>query len=171
MKNMFLIFILLWFSSGVNAHGFDYSVMVLTEKENNTWNLHLTSSLDAFRKEVKIHFSDSPYKSPEEFNEQLLKHINRTLKLSVAGKPITLGKGKVQLGHETSIAFKAITYLRLKVPEVVTVSEVLKGPEVVTIPEAEKMGQHHQHHQHHQHPTKDTDGIKYIAQKRESNVY
>ncbi len=122
MKNAFLLFVLLWFSSGVNAHGFDYSVIVLTEKENNTWNLHLTSSLDAFRKEVKIHFADTPYTTPEEFNEQLLKHISSTLQIKVKGESISLGDGKVTLGHETSIAFK-----QFQIPNTAKAVQLING--------------------------------------------
>jgi hypothetical protein len=108
MKQVILFFVFLWFSVGVQSHGFDYSVITFTEKENNTWSLHIRSSLDAFRKEVKQHFAKTPYATPEQFNEQLLEHIASTLKLMVKGKNIALGKGTVKLGHETSVFFKDI---------------------------------------------------------------
>lgn len=112
VKKLGVFILLLWCSFGVQAHGFDYSVMRFTETENRTWDLTITSSLDAFRKEVRLHFSDTPYATPEQFNEQLLAHINKTLTLSAKTKQITLGEGKVSLGHETSVVFKNITFAK-----------------------------------------------------------
>ena len=109
MKIIILFFSVLWFSLGAQSHGFDYSVMTLTERDNNRWSLQIKASLDAFRKEVKQHFSESPYKTPEQFSQQLLEHITSTLKIVAKDKSISLGEGTVSLGHETSVFFKEIT--------------------------------------------------------------
>ena len=108
MKKFILFFGILLISLHAQSHGFDYSVITLKEKENNSWSLHIKSSLDAFRKEVKVHFAKTPYTTPEEFNEQLLAHIKKTLILTVKDKPLVLGDGVVKLGHETSIYFNDI---------------------------------------------------------------
>ncbi|MGK0502100.1 MAG: hypothetical protein ACJARF_000861, partial [Alteromonadaceae bacterium] len=63
---------------------------------------------DAFRKEVRLHFSKTPYTTPEEFNEQLLNHISATLSINAELKSIPLGEGTVSLGHETSVVFTQI---------------------------------------------------------------
>jgi hypothetical protein len=101
VKQSVLFITLLWWSISVHAHGFDYSVVRLTETENHTWRLAITSSLDAFRKEVRLHFSKTPYSTPEEFNEQLLNHISATLSINAELKSISLG-------HETSVVFTQI---------------------------------------------------------------
>lgn len=108
MKKVILLFSLLWMSSSVQAHGFDYSVIRLTEKANHQWHLNITASLEAFRKEVRLHFADTPYTTPEAFNEQLLAHVASTLTISAKDKKIALDGGKVTLGHETTITFEAI---------------------------------------------------------------
>lgn len=108
VKQSVLFITLLWWSISVHAHGFDYSVVRLTETENHTWRLAITSSLDAFRKEVRLHFSKTPYTTPEEFNEQLLNHISATLSINAELKSISLGEGTVSLGHETSVVFTQI---------------------------------------------------------------
>ena len=95
-------------SISVHAHGFDYSVLRLSIMSEHTLSLTLTSSLDAFRKEVRQHFSKSPYATPEEF-KQLLAHIKKTLLLTGENKQIALGEGAVTLGHETSVVFRSIT--------------------------------------------------------------
>lgn len=109
MKKLILLFSLLLFSVNSQSHGFDYSVITLTEKNNNIWSLQITSSLDAFRKEVKQHYSKTPYETPEQFKMQLLEHVVSTLKIKVTGNNLAFGTGKVRLGHETSVLFKEIT--------------------------------------------------------------
>lgn len=94
---------------GVNAHGVDISTMVLVEQEDHTWDLQVRSSLDAFRREVKMHFSESPYQTPEQFEEQLLAHFCNTLKITVNDETdISLDYGVVKLGHETVVFFDQI---------------------------------------------------------------
>lgn len=134
MRHSIFLFFLLCFPLKANAHGFDYSVIVLSETENNLWNLRITSSLDAFRKEVRVHFSDAPYTSSEQFKEQLLEHVNSTLKImvkdkgvvqgedAVKEKNIELGDGFVKLGHETSVSF-----MQIKIPSQASVIQLVNG--------------------------------------------
>ncbi|MEP0176944.1 MAG: hypothetical protein ABJH28_13000 [Paraglaciecola sp.] len=122
MKKFILFIAFFWLSLNVQAHGFDYSVVTFTEQDNNTWSLQIKSSLDAFRKEVKMHFSDTPYTTPEEFNQQVLAHLNKTLQVTVKGNVISLGKGTVYLGHETSVLFTEV-----KIPANTAAVKVVNG--------------------------------------------
>ena len=122
MKKIILVLSLFWLSMGVQAHGFDYSVITFAKKEDNTWRLVIRSSLDAFRKEVRMHFSETPYSTPDEFNEQLLKHLHSTLKIIVKDKNVSLGEGTVQLGHETSVVFKDV-----KIPPGMNTVQLING--------------------------------------------
>ncbi|MEP2238791.1 MAG: hypothetical protein ABJI22_10565, partial [Maribacter sp.] len=59
------------------------------------------------QQEVRTHFADTPYKTPEEFQEMVLAHIKNNLLISFNnGEQITLGKGIVKLGHETKVIFE-----------------------------------------------------------------
>tara|TARA_R110000744_G_scaffold380344_1_gene500866 strand:+ start:2363 stop:2980 length:618 start_codon:yes stop_codon:yes gene_type:complete len=107
MKNCILFFIAGLFSISSFAHNPDASTTMLVEKENNTWILQISSSLTAFQQEVRAHFAETPYKTPEEFQQMVLEHIKNNFKISVNdGSKITLGQGMVQLGHETKVVFE-----------------------------------------------------------------
>ena len=108
MKKHILTLFLIITTLSAFAHGSDVSSMVLVEKEDDTWTLQVRSSLNAFRKEVRLHFYDCAYQSKEEFNEQLLEHFDNTLSLTVNNQNIDLGKGAVKLGHETTVFYKNI---------------------------------------------------------------
>lgn len=111
MKKILLSLTLIGASIASNAHGVDISSIVLVEQADNTWTLQIMSSLDAFRKEVKTHFSDSPYTTPEEFKEQLRAHFQKNLKIRVNDKEeVLLGKAVVQLGHETVVSYDGIAF-------------------------------------------------------------
>ncbi|WP_396634450.1 hypothetical protein [Maribacter sp. R86514] len=89
------------------AHNPDVSTTMLVEKENNIWVLQISSSLTAFQQEVRTHFSETPYKTPEEFQQMVLEHIKNNLDISYNnGSKITFGQGIVKLGHETKVIFE-----------------------------------------------------------------
>lgn len=89
------------------AHNPDVSTTMLVEKENNIWVLQISSSLTAFQQEVRTHFSETPYKTPEEFQQMVLEHIKNNLEISYNnGSKITFGQGIVKLGHETKVVFE-----------------------------------------------------------------
>ena len=91
------------------AHNPDISTTILVENENNAWVLQLSASLTAFQQEIRIHFAETPYKTPEEFQQMVLKHIKNNLEISFNdGKIISLSQGIVKLGHETIVVFEVL---------------------------------------------------------------
>lgn len=113
MFKYFLFFTILFNGLSGFAHGADVSTMVFKQNEDNTWSLQVRSSLEAFRKEVKAYFYDCPYKTPEEFNEQVLEHFENTLKILINdNKEILLKNGNVKLGHEA-----VVFYNKIKLPK------------------------------------------------------
>ena len=94
-------------SIGMKAHQADISTTMLVEKENGTWVLQISSSLTAFQHEIRTHFAETPYETPEEFQQMVIEHIKNNLQLSFNdSQNITLGKGDVRLGHETKVVFQ-----------------------------------------------------------------
>ena len=94
-------------SIGMKAHQADISTTMLVEKGNGTWVLQISSSLTAFQHEIRTHFAETPYETPEEFQQMVIEHIKNNLQLSFNdSQNITLGKGDVRLGHETKVVFQ-----------------------------------------------------------------
>lgn len=107
MKKYLLMVALVLLSATGFAHQTEISSTVLAEKENNVWVLQISASLTAFQQEIKTHFSETPYKTPEEFKQIVLKHIKNNLQLRVNGnESISFNNGNVQLGHETKVVFE-----------------------------------------------------------------
>jgi len=107
MKKYILFYVLGLFSLLGSAHSPDTSTTMLVEKENNSWVLQISSSLTAFQQEVRMHFAETPYKTPEEFQQMVLEHIKNNVDISFNdGSKITLGQGMVKLGHETKVVFE-----------------------------------------------------------------
>ncbi|GEQ86757.1 hypothetical protein ULMS_22650 [Patiriisocius marinistellae] len=107
MKKYILILLLGLYSLSGFSHQPEASSAVLIEKEPNVWVLQINASLTACQKEVKKHFADTPYKTPQEFNEMLLEHIDDNFDMRFNnGEKLTLNNGVVQLGHETKIIFE-----------------------------------------------------------------
>ena len=105
-KSIFLLS-LLFFSISVKAHQPDISTTMLVERENNTWVIQIIASLTAFQQEVRSSFSGNPYKTPEEFKEQVLSHIKNNLKIIFnENNAIQIKKSYVKLGHETKVVFE-----------------------------------------------------------------
>ncbi|WP_273566128.1 hypothetical protein [Maribacter halichondriae] len=109
MKKQLLVSIIGLFSLASFAHNPDASTTMLVEKENNVWVLQISTSLTAFQQEIRTHYAETPYKSPEEFQKMVLEHINNNFHLSFnGGENITLDKGLVKLGHETKVVFEVL---------------------------------------------------------------
>ena len=109
MKKYFsyLLLLLLFFTQSVKAHQTEVSTTMLVENENNTWVLQISASLTAFQKEIRMHYAETPYKTPEEFKQMVLEYVKRNLQIEFNNKQsITLGEGVVKLGHETKVAFE-----------------------------------------------------------------
>ena len=91
----------------VNAHQPDKSTTMLVEQENKTWVLQISASLTAFQQEIRTHFADIPYKTPEEFQQMVLEHIKNNFNITFNdSQDIRLSEGRVILGHETKVVFE-----------------------------------------------------------------
>ncbi|NNE78111.1 MAG: hypothetical protein HKN31_13695 [Pricia sp.] len=88
------------------AHNADSSTTMLVEKDDGTWVLQISASLTAFQHEIRTHFSETPYKTPEEFQQMVVEHLQNNLQFNFDGQDITFGKGIVKLGHETKVVFE-----------------------------------------------------------------
>lgn len=89
------------------AHSPSTSTTMLVEKDDNSWVLQISASLTAFQQEIRTHFSETPYKTPEEFQQMVLEHISNNFAISFNdGEEIILGKGIVKLGHETKVVYE-----------------------------------------------------------------
>lgn len=88
------------------AHQADVSTTMLVEKENGTWVLQVNASLTAFQQEIRTHFSETPYKTSEEFQQMVIEHLKNNIQISFNDTDITFGKGAVKLGHETRVVFE-----------------------------------------------------------------
>lgn len=106
-KRILLIGFLL-ITVAAKAHNPDVSTTMLVENENGTWVLKVSSSLTAFQQEIRTHFSETPYKTPEEFQQMVLEHLKNHLHISFNDERVTFGKGVVKLGHETMVVFEVL---------------------------------------------------------------
>lgn len=98
---------LLFMAMTVKAHQADVSTTMLVEKENHSWILQISASLTAFQYEIRTHFAETPYETPEEFQQMVLEHIKNNLQISFNGVgDISLNNGVVILGHDTKVVFE-----------------------------------------------------------------
>ncbi|RTE55252.1 hypothetical protein EHW67_01415 [Arenibacter aquaticus] len=69
--------------------------------------LQISASLTAFQQEIRTNFAETPYKTPEEFQQMVLEHLKSNLHVSFnGGEAISLENGAVKLGHETRVLFQ-----------------------------------------------------------------
>lgn len=109
MKKYFsYLLLLLLFTQTVKAHQTEVSTTMLVENENKTWVLQISASLTAFQKEIRMHYAETPYKTPEEFKQMVLEYVKSNLVIEFNNKKqsIILGEGVVKLGHETKVVFE-----------------------------------------------------------------
>ncbi|WP_299252535.1 hypothetical protein [uncultured Lacinutrix sp.] len=107
MKKIIILTLFLFTSVAMKAHQPNVSTTMLVEKENNVWVLQISASLTAFQQEINTHFSETPYKTPEEFQKMVIEHIKNNLEIKFnQNHEITLGKGFVKLGHEAKVVFE-----------------------------------------------------------------
>ena len=98
-----------FFSLAVFAHNPDVSTTVLVEKEQGIWVLQISASLTAFQQEIRTHFTETPYETPEEFQQRILEHIKNNLEIRFNDDDtMVLGRGMVKLGHETMVVFEVL---------------------------------------------------------------
>lgn len=107
MFKKFIFSIALLVTLTAHAHQPDVSTTMLVEQENKTWILQISASLTGFQQEIRTHFADTPYNTPEEFQEMVLEHIKNNLTITFNdGQDIRLSEGRVILGHETKVVFE-----------------------------------------------------------------
>jgi hypothetical protein len=88
-------------------HQPELSTTMLIERDNGTWVLQIRSSLTAFEYEIQQSFGKDSFKTAEEFNALLLKHLMKNIAIEVNGvKGVSLQKGAVKLGHESVVKFE-----------------------------------------------------------------
>lgn len=91
------------------AHGHqpDISSTMLVEQENGHWLLQVRASLTAFQYEIRNHYGENSYDSPEKFKDLVVEHIMQNFVLTGNDKDsIQLQNGYVKLGHETNVVFE-----------------------------------------------------------------
>ncbi len=107
MKKYMLMLVVLGFSMASFGHNPNVSTTMLVEKGNGSWVLQISASLTAFQQEVRTHFAETPYQTPEEFQQMVLEHIKNNLHVSFnSGEDISFGNGAVKLGHETMVVYE-----------------------------------------------------------------
>lgn len=107
MKKISILLICLLIPWGTKAHQPNLSSTILAEQESNSWVLQIRAALTAFEFEVENYFGRSSYSSPEEFNDLLIKYIQKHVQVQFnQDAPVLLEKGIVKLGHETSVTFE-----------------------------------------------------------------
>lgn len=107
MKKYVLLLVAFGYTIAGFAHNPNVSTTMLVERENNNWVLQISASLTAFQQEIRTHFAETPYQTPEVFQQMVLEHLKNNLHISFnGGEAISLGNGTVKLGHETMVVFE-----------------------------------------------------------------
>jgi len=106
MKSIVIILFFVFCCQISFAHQVDISSTVLAEQENGEWILQIRAALTAFEYEIHSEYGKDSYKTPEEFESLVLEHVQKNFK-GIANDKIEfeLIKGRVVLGHETSVVF------------------------------------------------------------------
>jgi hypothetical protein len=106
-----------------SAHQPDISTTMLVEQEDGSWVLQVRASLTAFEYEVHTKYGKDSYKTPEEFNELVIRHVTESISITFGeNNAAELDHAFVKLGHETNVVFKAIG-----IPETITTMSVTNG--------------------------------------------
>jgi hypothetical protein len=101
MKSIYLI-LLLFCTKAVQAHEPDLSNLMIYE-QNGKCLLVIKSSLTAFEGEIDYLFGKNAYKSPEAFQQLVIKHFQNNCMVMMNGDTVKLINPTVVLGHETTL--------------------------------------------------------------------
>ena len=101
MKPIYLI-IFLCCGKFAFAHQPDLSSLMIYE-QNGKYLLLIKSSLTAFEGEIDYHFKPDSYKTPEAFQELVIRHFQKNCSVSINHETIKFKNPRVMLGHETTI--------------------------------------------------------------------
>lgn len=91
-----------FFSSFIFAHRPDISSLMIYEQNGKTF-IVIKTSLTAFEGEINYHYTQNAYKTPQEFNELVIKHFKKSTLVVVNNDTLTYKNPRIQLGHETTI--------------------------------------------------------------------
>ncbi|MEO1263814.1 MAG: hypothetical protein AAFZ15_33720 [Bacteroidota bacterium] len=97
-------------SAGIlSAHSPKYSSTILKEQKNNEWILVVQAPLNALQYEISTHFGQSAFSTPVEFQELVINHLKENISILInERKAVALQKGRVKLGHESSVVFQMV---------------------------------------------------------------
>lgn len=101
MKSVYL-FLLLLCAKAVQAHEPDLSNLMIYE-QNGKCLLVIKSSLTAFEGEIDYLFGKNAYKSPEAFEQLVIKHFKNSCLVMMNGDTVKLINPTVLLGHESTL--------------------------------------------------------------------
>lgn len=99
----YLSFILLIFNGLVaQAHQPDLSNLMIYEQGGKSF-LAIKSALSAFESEIEYSYQKGAFKTPDEFQELVIRHFQNKSFLVINGDTIKLLHPQVNLGHETTL--------------------------------------------------------------------
>ena len=101
MKSIYLILLFL-FAKEVQAHQPDLSNLMIYE-QNGRYFLAIKSSLTAFEGEIDYLFGKNAYKSPEAFEQLVIRHFQNNCIVIIDGDTTNFKNPTVMLGHETTL--------------------------------------------------------------------
>jgi hypothetical protein len=96
-----LVLLLFCFRAGW-AHQPDLSSLMIYE-QNGKSILLIKSSLTAFEQEMVYHYGKDSYKTPQEFQQLVIKHFQKNCAVIINGTAIQFVSPQVILGHETTV--------------------------------------------------------------------
>lgn len=99
----YLSFGLLIFNAlDAHAHQPDLSSLMIYEQGGKSF-LAIKSALSAFESEIEYSYQIGAYKTPDEFQELVIRHFQKKSFLVINGDTIKLLHPQVNLGHETTL--------------------------------------------------------------------
>lgn len=101
IRNLSVIILLFCFRVGM-AHQPDLSSLMIYE-QNGKSILLIKSSLTAFEQEIIYLYGKDSYKTPQEFQQLVIKYFQQNCSVSINGETIKFVTPKVMLGHETTV--------------------------------------------------------------------
>ncbi len=108
MKKILVFIVLLSSVSFAQAHEANISTTMVV-KQGEKWLLQVRTSLTAFQTEVRTHFADTPYKTPDEFKAFAIAHAKNNISVSFDGADnVVLKNPYIKLGHETVLIFELV---------------------------------------------------------------
>jgi hypothetical protein len=101
MKSIYLTLLLL-FANEAKAHQPDLSNLMIYE-QNGRYFLAIKSSLTAFEGEIDYLFGSNAYKTPEAFQQLVIRHFKNNCFVIIDGDTTRFVNPQVMLGHETTL--------------------------------------------------------------------